>query len=83
MIITVLKQIATYVGIFLKLTEKVARAVKYATRKTRHNILFQNIKDFYRTAVLAVSIATSKTDRTNRNEITHRNNRNSQNHHDT
>ena len=83
MIITVLKQIVTYVNKFPKWTEKITQAVKYTTTKASRNILFQNIKDLYKTVVLAVSIATNKTDCTNRNELTHKNNRNSQNYPDT
>ena len=53
------------------------------TTKASHNILLQNIKDFYKTAALAVSIATNTTDRNGHDELTHKNNRNSQNHPDT
>ena len=83
MIITVLKQILAYPKKFPKWIEKITQAVKYTTTKTSRNILFQNIRDSYKTAALAVSIATNTTHRTSCNELTHRNNRNSQNYPDT
>ena len=79
MITTVLKQITAYVAKFPRLIEKITQVVKYTTTKASCNILFQNIKDFYKTAALAVSIATNITDHTSRNKLTHRNHRNSQN----
>ena len=62
-----------------RLIKKAVQATKYLTSKASRNILLQNIKDFYKTAALAVSIATNMTDHTSCNELTHRNNRNSQN----
>ena len=76
MITTVLKQITACIG-------KIAQTVKDMTTKASRNIFFQNIKDFYRTATLVVSIATNTTYRTSRDEITHRNNRNSKNYTNT
>ena len=83
MITTVLKQITAYVEKFSKLIEKITQAIRYTTTKASCNIFFQNIKDFYKTAVLAVSIATNMTDRTSRIEPPHRNSRNSLNSPDT
>ena len=67
----------------LKIDRKNKKAAKYMITKAGHNILVQNIKDFYKTAALAVSIVTNTTDGTSRNELTHRNNRNSQNYPNT
>ena len=83
MITTVIRQITTYLGKFSRLIKKTTQVAKYSTTKASHNILLQNIKDFHKTAALAVSIATNTTDHTSCNEPTHRNNRNSQNYTDT
>ena len=79
MITTVLKQTTACVEKLPRLIEKITQAARYMTTKASRNILFQNIKDFYKTAVLAVAIATNMKDRTSRNEPTHRNSRNSLN----
>ena len=79
MITTVLKQITAYMEKFSRVIEKITQVIRYTTTKASRNILCQNIKDFYKTAVLAVAIATNMTDRTSRNEPTHRNSRNSLN----
>ena len=79
MITRVLKQIMAYVEKFPRSIEKITQAIRYATTKASHYIFFQNIKDFYKRAVLAGAIVTNTTDRTSRNEPTHRNKRNSLN----
>ena len=79
MITTVLKQITAYLGKFSRLIEKITQVIRYTTTKASRNIFFQNIKDSYRTAVLAVAIATNMKDRTSCNKPTHRNSRNSLN----
>ena len=79
MITTVLKQITAYVEKFPRLIEKITQAIRYTTTKATHNIFFQNIKDSYKTAVLAVAMTNNMTDHTSRNEPTHRNSRNSLN----
>ena len=55
MITTVLKQITAYVEKFPILIEKITQAIRYMTTKASRNIYFQNIKDFYKKAVLAGS----------------------------
>ena len=82
MITTVLKQITACVEKFPRLIGKITQAIRYMTTKASCNIFFQNIKDFYKTAVLAVSVATNMTDRNSQNEPTHRNSRNSLNYPD-
>ena len=79
MITTVLKQITAYVGKFSRLIEKITHVIRYTTTKASRNIFFQNIKDSYKTAVLAVAIATNMKDHTSCNKPTHRNSRNSLN----
>ena len=79
MITTVLKQITAYMEKFPRLIEKITHAIRYATTKASRNIFFQNIKDSFKRAVLAVAIATNTTDRTSRNEPTCRNSRGSLN----
>ena len=79
MITTVLKQITAYVEKFPRLIEKITQTIRYATTKASCNIFFQNIKDSYKTAVLAVAIATNTTDQTSRNKPTCRNSRGSPN----
>ena len=43
---------------------KATQAVKSTTTKISHNKLFQNIKKSYKTAVLAITIATNMMDHT-------------------
>ena len=62
-----------------KLAEKIAQAVKSTITKASRNGLFENIKDSYNTAVLAITIVTNTKDRTSRSGQTHKNNRNRQN----
>ena len=66
MITAMLKQIAVYVRKVLKIIKKTAQAVGSTTTKISHNRLMQNIKDSYKTAALAVNIATSTTNCTDR-----------------
>ena len=72
-----LKQITAYMEKFSRLIEKITQAMRYTTTKASRNIFFQNIKDSYKTAVVAVAIVTNMTDHTSRNEPTHRNSLNS------
>ena len=74
-----LKKITVYMEKFSRLIEKITQAMRYTTTKAGRNIFFQNIKDSYKTAVVAVAMATNMTDHTSRNEPTHRNSRNSLN----
>ena len=79
MLATFLEHIAAFAMKIPKLTEKIAQAVKSMITKASHNGLFQNIKDSYKTAVLAITIATNTKDCTSRSGQTHKNNRNRQN----
>ena len=65
-ITAILEQLAVYVREAPKNIKKTAQAVKSTTTKASHNKLMQNIKNSYKTAALAVNIATSMTTRTDR-----------------
>ena len=49
------------------------------TIEINRNTYTQNIKDFYKTAVLAIPIATSTTNRTSGNKLSPKNDRNNHN----
>ena len=61
-ITAILEHIAVYVREIPKIAKKIAQAVKSMTMKAGCNKLIQNIKDSYRTAALAITIATSSMD---------------------
>ena len=65
MLITILEYMTTYTK---EITKKTVQTVKSMITKASHNELLQNIKDFYKTATLAVAIATNMTDCTNLNK---------------
>ena len=79
MIATFLEHIATYTMKIPKLAEKIAQAAKSTIKKASRNGLFQNIKDSYKTAALAITIATKMKDHTSRSRQSQKTNRNSQN----
>ena len=79
MLATFLEHIAPYSSKIPTLAEKTAQAVKSTITKASRNRLFQNIKDSYKTAALAITIATNMRAHTSHNEQTHKNNRNTQN----
>ena len=76
---TFMEHIATYTTRIPKMTEKMEQAVKSTITKASHNELFQNIKDSYKTAALAITIATKMKDCTSHSGQPHKNNRNRQN----
>ena len=63
-ITAITRLITTHLG---KLSRVMKKAVQM-TMEISHNTCTQNIKDFYKTAALAISIATSTMDRTSRNK---------------
>ena len=79
MIIAILEHITTYVKEIPKLAKKMAQAVKSTITKASHNELLQNIKDSYKTTMLAIAIATNTKDHTNCSRQAHTTNRNMQN----
>ena len=76
MLIAILEHITTYVKEIPKLAKKTAQAVKSMITKASHNELLQNIKDSYKTTMLAIAIATNTKDHTNRSRQAHTTNRN-------
>ena len=78
-ITAITRLITTHLG---KLTKVMEKAVQ-ATIKINHNTCTQNIKDFYKTAALAISIATSTTNHTSRNEISSKYDRDNHNNADS
>ena len=58
MLITILEYMTTYTKEIMK---KTVQTVKSTITKASHNELLQNIKDSYKTAMLAVAIATNMT----------------------
>ena len=69
---TIIRLITTQLG---KLTRILKKAV-LTTIGISRNTCTQNIKDFYKTATVAISIATSTTNHTDRNKISPNNDRN-------
>ena len=63
-----------------EIAKKTVQTVKSTITKASHNKLLQNIKDFYKTAMLVVAIATNMTDCTNPNKRAHTSNGNMQKH---
>ena len=77
MLITILEYMTTYTK---EITKKTVQTVKSTITKASRNELLQNIKDSYKTAMLAVAIVTNMTDRTNLNKRAHTSNGNMQKH---
>ena len=76
LIIAVVKQMATQTK---EITKKAVQATENTIKKASRNKIIQNIKDFHRTTMLAITIATNTTDRTNHSGQAQLNNRNTQN----
>ena len=82
-ITAILEQLAVYVREVPKIIKKTAQVVKSTTMKASHNKLMQNIKDSYKTAALAVNIATSMTNHTDCTKQHQKSNRNTSMYPDT
>ena len=76
LIIAVVKQMATQAK---EITKKAVQATENTIKKASRNKIIRNIKDFHRTTMLAITIATNTTDRTNHGGQAQLNNRNIQN----
>ena len=76
LIVASLKELITQI---MEIARKTAQVIKNTFKKASSKKIFQNIKDFYRTMMLAITIATNMTDRTNHSEQEHRNKRSMQN----
>ena len=74
--IAILKQIITQIK---EIAKRAVQAMENMIKEASHNKLFQNIKDFHRTTMLAITIATNMTNRTNCSGQAQINNRNIQN----
>ena len=60
----IMEHIRTYIQEIRAVARKTTQALKFVTTKTNHSKLMQNIKESYRTAMLAVTIATRTTNHT-------------------
>ena len=76
LIIAILKQLTTQIK---EISKRAAQATKNTIKEASRNKLFQNIKDFHRTTMLAITVAINTTNRTNRSGQARINNRNIQN----
>ena len=74
--IAILKQIIIQIKEIAKMA---VQAMENMIKEASHNKLFQNIKDFHRTTILEITIATNMTNRTNSSGQAQINNRNIQN----
>ena len=80
LIIAILKQLIRKIK---EITKRAAQEMENTIKEASHNKLFQNIKDFHRTTMLAITIATNMTNHTNCSGQAQINNRNIQNSPDT
>ena len=71
--IAILKQIITQIK---EIAKRAVQAMENTIKEASHNKLFQNIKDFHRTTMLAITIATNMTNCTNHSGQAQINNRN-------
>ena len=76
LIIAIVRQITTKIK---QIAEKTVQATENTIKKASRNKILQNIKDFYRTTMLAITIVTNTTDRTNHSKQAQMNNRITQN----
>ena len=76
LIIAIVKQMTTQIK---EIAKKAVQAMENMIKKASHNKILRNIKDFHRTAILAITIATNTTDHTNHSGQTQINNRSTQN----
>ena len=76
LIIAIVKQATTQIK---EIAKKAVQATENTIKEASRNKIFRNIKDFHRTTMLAITIATNTTDHTNHSGQTQINNRNTQN----
>ena len=76
LIIAIVRQITTHIK---QIAKKTVQATENMIKKVSRNKIFRNIKDFHRTTMLAITIATNMTDRTNHSKQAQINNKNTQN----
>ena len=80
LIIAIVKQITTQIK---EIAKKAVLAIENTTKEASRNKIIKNIKDFYSTTMLAITIATNTTDRTNHSKQAQINNKNTRNSPDT
>ena len=71
-----MKQMITQIK---EIAKRAVQAMENTIKEASRNKLLQNIKDFHRTTMLAITTATNMTNRTNRSGQAQINNRNIQN----
>ena len=76
LIIAILKQMITQIK---EIAKRAVQAMENMIKEASRNKLLQNIKDFHRTTMLAITIVTNMTNHTNRSGQAQINNRNIQN----
>ena len=76
LIIAIAKRITTQIK---KIAKKAVQAMENTIKKASRNKILQNIKDFHRTTMLAITIVTNMTHRTNHSGQAQINNRNTHN----
>ena len=76
LIIAIVKQATTQIK---EIAKKAIQAMENMIKEASHNKISRNINDFHRTTMLAITIATNMTDRTNHSRQAQINNRNTQN----
>ena len=76
---TILEHLKTYIQEIPEITRKTAQVVKSTTTKISRNRFIQNIKKSYKTAALAINIATNTMDSTNCTHLHQTANRNTHN----
>ena len=76
LIIAIVKQMTTQIK---EIAKKAVQAMENMIKKASHNIILRNIKDFHRTGMLAITIATNMTYHTNHSGQAQINNRSTQN----
>ena len=76
LIIAIVRQITTQIK---QIAKKAVQAMENTIKKASRNKILQNIKDFQRTTMLVITIATNTTNRTNHSKQAQINNRNTQN----
>ena len=76
LIIAIAKQATTQIK---EIAKKAVQVTENMIKEASHNKISRNINDFHRTTMLAITIATNTTDRTNHSRQAQINNRNTQN----
>ena len=76
LIIAIVKQMTTQIK---EIAKRAVQVTENTIKKASHNKILQNIKDFHRTTMLAITIATNTTNHTNHSGQAQINNRNTQN----